>query len=48
MSVCSLYVVCIGYVVYISESRHIQEGPIRQNFPLFIECSFFIYGIAEI
>lgn len=28
--------VCIGYVVYISESRHIQEGPIRQNFPLFI------------
>lgn len=27
---------CLGYVVYISESRHIQEGPIRQNFPLFI------------
>nr|QIB71930.1 ATP-dependent Clp protease proteolytic subunit [Fagonia indica] len=32
--------------VYISECRHIQEQPIRQNFPLFVWC-YFLFMISK-
>jgi hypothetical protein len=33
--------------VYISECRHIQGRPIRQNLPLFILYSFFLYNFYD-